>query len=237
MKSIKTVMSFLLLTSAWVAFSIDAAEIIPKAFVYTEVQNSVEFEILDLDKTNEEISKQPGFLYKTWLSGLRNNSVGGFYAFDSLENAQKYVTEYFANVNRKQGSGYTTRIFDAAVVEEASRGMGSVDFGGKLPTKPAAFVYTEIQVSIPFNKYPWRQRNPILRKQPGFLAKTWLSGINTNTVGGFYAFDSLENAKRFALEDFPKAAAKYQAATYVRIFDAGVTEDECRKMHSPYFVN
>lgn len=206
-----------------------------KAFVYTEVQISVPFDQVPWKQRNPAISAQPGFIYKTWLSGLGNNSVGGFYAFDSIENAEKYVTGFFPDETRKQGVALTTRIFDAVVVEEASRDMGSVDFGGKLSSKPRAFVYTELQVNAPFVTVPWRQRNPVLRKEPGLLAKTWLSGISNNTIGGIYAFNSIENAKHFALESFPKTAAKMNAAFYTRIFDASVVEEASRRMHSPFF--
>lgn len=207
----------------------------PKAFVYTEVQNSVPFEQIPWKERNPVISSQPGFMYKTWFSGLGNHSVGGFYAFDSLENTQKYVTEFFPNAARKQGVGHTTRIFDAVIVEEANRDMGSVDFGGKIATKPAAFVYTEVQVNLPFSDVPWQQRNPILKQTPGLLSKTWLSGVNTNTIGGLYAFDSIENAKHYAFEEFPKTASKMNASSYIRIFDASVVEDASRGMHSPFF--
>jgi hypothetical protein len=206
-----------------------------KAFVYTEVQNSVPFTEVPWEKRNPVISSQAGFLYKTWLSGLGNHSVGGIYAFDSIENAQKYVTEFFPNGARKQSTGHTTRIFDATVVEAASRDMGSVDFGGKLNTKPGAFVYTELQVNIPFADVAWKERNPVLKQQAGLLAKTWLSGINTNTLGGFYAFNTIENAKQFALKTFPESVASMNASLYVRVFDGSVIEQASRGMHSPYF--
>lgn len=207
----------------------------PKAFVYTEVQNSVPFEQIPWQERNPVISSQPGFMYKTWLSGLGNDSVGGFYAFDSLENAQKYVTEFFPNAARKQGVGHTTRIFDAVVVEQASRDMNSLHFGGNLDVKPAAFVYTELQLSLPFVDVPWQQRNPVLKQVPGLLDKTWLSGVNTNTIGGIYAFDTIEHAKQYAFEDFPKTAKKLKASAYIRVFDASVVEDASRGMHSPFF--
>ncbi|MBL4800100.1 MAG: YdhR family protein [Oleispira sp.] len=206
-----------------------------KAFVYTEVQTSVPFSKVPWEQRNPVISSQPGFQYKTWLSGLGNNSVGGFYAFDTIENAQKYVTEFFPNQAKKQGVAHTTRIFDAVIVEEASRDIGSVDFGSKISKTPNAFVYTEIQVHLPFEDVPWKQRNPILKKQPGLLSKTWLSGYNTNTIGGIYAFDTIENAKLFALESFPKAVKKMKAAFYTRVFDGRIVKDASRGMHSPYF--
>ena len=31
-----------------------------------------------------------------------------------------------------------------------------------------AFVYTELQVSIPFDQYNWRDVNARIREQPGF---------------------------------------------------------------------
>ncbi len=36
---------------------------------------------------------------KNWFYGADNGSVGGIYAFDSIENAQKYVTDYFPTLN------------------------------------------------------------------------------------------------------------------------------------------
>jgi len=211
-----------------------AEEVIPKAFVYTEVQNSVPFDQIPWKSRNPIISSQPGFISKTWLSGFGNNSVGGIYSFDSIKNAKKYVTEFFPNAVKKQGAAHTSRVFDAVIVEKASRDIGSVHFGGKISTKPGAFVYTEIQVNLPFRNIPWQQRNPIIKKTPGLLSKTWLSGVN-NTVGGFYAFDTLKNAKQFAIEIFPETAAKMNAAFSTRIFDASLVEDASRGMDSPFF--
>jgi len=53
------------------------------------------------------------------------------------------------------------------------------------------FLYAEIQVSIPFKDVDWQAINVAMKKEPGLKSKTWLSGINTNSVGGFYEFDSL----------------------------------------------
>jgi len=77
-------------------------------------------------------------------------------------------------------------------------------------------------------------KKPNNKKTPGLLSKTWLSGVN-NTVGGIYAFDTLENARQFAIEIFPKTAAKMDAAFYTRIFDASLVENASRGMGSPYF--
>ena len=208
----------------------------PKAFVYTEIQISVPFANAPWEQISETIRQQPGFLNKTWLSGLGNNSLGGFYAFDSIKNAQRFVTEYFPTESRAVGAAHNTRIFDAEVVAEASLDMGSVHFGLRPSQAPAAFVYTEVQVNVPFEKAPWRDRNPALRETPGLLSKTWLSGLHTNTLGGIDAFDTLDNARTFAIDAFPETAAKMNAAFYTRIFDASVTAEASRFLNSPYYI-
>ncbi len=207
-----------------------------QAFVYTELQISVPFEDAPWRALNPTLLKQPGILHKTWLSGVGNNSLGGIYAFDTLENARMFVTGYFPGEAKNFGVAQTTRLFDAPVVEEASRDMNSVHFGALLERNPGAFVYTEVQVNVPFKDAPWREINPILKGQPGILSKTWLSGINTNTLGGIYAFDTVENATAFALDYFPTEPAKLGAAFYTRVFDAAPVEEASRQMYSPFFM-
>jgi hypothetical protein len=217
--------------------SLQAGEYRPvKAFVYTEIQNNQPFATFGWKDRNPIISANPGFLYKTWFSGLNTNSIGGFYAFDSLENARKYVTGYFPDAQRKAGAAHATRLFDATVTEEANRDVGSVDTGSIVTTKPAAFVYTEVQVNIPFAQFDWRERNRAIKKIPGLISYTWLSGLNTNTIGGVYAFDTMENAKRFTTEEFPKLGVEMQASIYSRIFDGSLVEEASRGMKSPYFA-
>jgi putative monooxygenase ydhR len=99
-----------------------------KAFVYVEAQVSVPFEEYDWNHDNPGIRKQPGFISKTWLSGTDNNSIGGFYAFDSIENAKKYVTGFMFEKAKKLNIGITTRVFSAERVEEASKEMNSPFF-------------------------------------------------------------------------------------------------------------
>ncbi|NIZ03503.1 YdhR family protein [Thalassospira lucentensis] len=207
-----------------------------QAFVYTELQISAPFDQVPWQKINETIKTQPGFINKTWLSGLGNNSAGGIYAFDSIENAQKFVTEYFPSEARNFGVAQTTRVFDASATQEASIDMGSVHYGTAPTAKPGAFVYTEVQLRVmPFVDGPWRAFNPVLKQQPGVLSKTWLSGLHTGTIGGFYAFDAIENANRFALDYFPGEAKTLKAAFYTRVFDATRTETASREMASPFY--
>lgn len=206
-----------------------------KAFVYTELQNSVPFDAAPWRELNPVILQQPGFRNKTWLSGAINNSVGGFYEFDTIENAKRFVTGYFPGEARKFGVAQTTRVFDGAVVEEASRYLNSVHFGAAVPTTPGAFVYTEAQIAADFAEAPWRAMNPILKAQPGLLHKTWLSGVHTRSVGGFYAFDTLENATRFVTDYFPTEAAALDVAYTTRIFDAALVADASRGVNSQFF--
>lgn len=208
----------------------------PKAFVYTELQLSATFDAVPWQKINSSIQQQTGYMNKTWLSGVGNNSVGGFYAFDSIENAQKFVTEYFPNEAKALGAAQTTRVFDATTGADASRAINSVYFGGKLTQKPTAFVYTELQLRVhPFKKNTWGDVNLRLLQQPGLLTKTWLIGVSTGTTGGFFAFDTLENAKSFALNYFPTEAKMMKAAFSTRVFDATKTEPASRAMSSPFY--
>jgi hypothetical protein len=208
----------------------------PKAFVYTELQISVPFDTVPWQELNDQIANEPGFLNKTWFSGVGNNSVGGIYSFDSVETAQHYCTTFFPAVAKNFGVALTTRVFDAAVVADASRDMRSPHFGAVPAQAPRAFVYTEVQVNVPFENAPWQDRNPVLKQQKGLISKLWLSGLNTNTLGGVDAFDTVENARAFATDDFPKTAAKLNAAFYTRVFDASVAEAASRGLHSPYYT-
>jgi ligand-binding SRPBCC domain-containing protein len=206
------------------------------AFVYTELQISMPFTDVPWKKLNNAIANQPGFIDKTWFSGLGNNSVGGLYSFASVKDALHYCTDFFPALARDLGIAQTTRVFDNQTTAEASADMDAPYFGGQVITEPGAFVYTEVQVAVPFDKVPWRDRNLILRTQKGLLSKIWLSGHNTNTLGGVDAFDTVENALDFAINAFPKTAAAMNAAFYTRVFDARVTKDASRGLNSPYYL-
>jgi hypothetical protein len=212
------------------------AEVKVKAFVYTEIQKSIPFEKAPWRAINKELQQQDGIINKTWLSGIDGTSVGGFYAFDSVENAQKFVTNYFPDEARSLGVAQRTLVFDALATKEASIDMNSMHFEGKLAQKVGAYVYTEVQLSaLPFDNAPWRELNPVLKQQKGLLAKTWLSGLYTGTPGGLYAFDTIENAQKFAIDYFPQEAKQLNAAFTTRVFDASVTEEASREMNSPFY--
>lgn len=100
---------------------------------------------------------------------------------------------------------------------------------------PKAFVYTELQISVPFADAPWRDLNPTLLEQPGLISKTWLAGANNGSLGGIYAFDSIDAAQKFVTGYFPAEAARFGVAHTTRVFDAGIAEEASRQMRSPFF--
>lgn len=99
------------------------------------------------------------------------------------------------------------------------------------------YLYAEFQNSVPFTDAVWMEANPMMRTVPGLISKTWLSGIGTHSVGGFYAFESLETAQAYAtgmLADFAKGAG---ASLTVKLFDGDVVADASRGMNSPYYAS
>lgn len=101
------------------------------------------------------------------------------------------------------------------------------------PTR--VFLYAEFQVSKPFGEEVWKEANPAMQTAPGLRSKTWLSGINTHSVGGFYEFDSVANARAYAegmLAGFAKSA---NASLTVKLFDGDVVANASRGMNSPFF--
>jgi hypothetical protein len=98
------------------------------------------------------------------------------------------------------------------------------------------FLYAEIQVSIPFETIPWQEIDTAMKKNPGLVSKTWLAGINTNTIGGFYEFDSLENAKAYAVGYLAEAAQQLGGSLTVRLYDGDVVAEASKAIHSPYYT-
>ncbi len=97
------------------------------------------------------------------------------------------------------------------------------------------FVYAEYQVSIPFEQIDWKPINVEMKKFSGLKSKTWLSGINTNTLGGFYEFDSVENAQNYIDGLLIPFASKIDANLSVKIFDGNITEEANMGINSPFY--
>jgi len=97
------------------------------------------------------------------------------------------------------------------------------------------FLYAEFQASVPFGEGVWKEANPAMHTVPGLRSKTWLSGIHTHSVGGFYEFDSVENARAYAegmLAGFAKGA---NASLTVKLFDGDVVAVASHGMNSPFY--
>ncbi len=97
------------------------------------------------------------------------------------------------------------------------------------------FLYTEIQASVPFEHFDWREANSPLKAVPGLIRKTWLSGLGTSSLGGFYEFDTAEHALAFAEGPFADEARRAGAAATTRLFDGEVVEGASRDLRSPYY--
>lgn len=97
------------------------------------------------------------------------------------------------------------------------------------------FLYAEFQVSIPFDQIDWRPIDIEMKKYPGLISKTWLSGLNTNTVGGFYEFDSVENAQNYIDGLLLPFVKQVNGNLSVKLFDGEITKEANMSMHSPYY--
>lgn len=97
------------------------------------------------------------------------------------------------------------------------------------------FIYAEYQVSIDFNQIDWKSINVEMKKFPGLKSKTWLSGVNNNTVGGFYEFDTLENAQKYINGLLIPFASQINGNLSVKIFDGDVTQEANIGMNSPFY--
>lgn len=97
------------------------------------------------------------------------------------------------------------------------------------------FLYAEYQVSIPFDQIDWWPINIEMKQFPGLKSKTWLSGVNNHTVGGFYEFDSLENAQNYIDGLLLPFAKKVNGNLSVKLFDGEITHAANIGMNSPYY--
>ncbi len=100
-----------------------------------------------------------------------------------------------------------------------------------------AFVYTEVQIAVPFSEIPWKGVNQNLLSVKGLIRKTWLSGVGSNSVGGLYEFNSLENAQDFSWNIFPSEARQLGASFTTKIFDGDITEEASIAMKSPHYLS
>eukprot|EP01084_Bolivina_argentea_P171984 297941_1 len=98
------------------------------------------------------------------------------------------------------------------------------------------YLHVEYPVSIPFDKYPWNDANDASKQFNGLISKTWLSGVDDHTIGGFYEFDSRENAQNY-IDNHLIGLAKHlgvgDKATY-KIYNKDNTIEASNVMNSPF---
>jgi hypothetical protein len=99
------------------------------------------------------------------------------------------------------------------------------------------FLYAEYQVSIPFDQIDWQPINVDMKKYAGLKSKTWLSGLNTNTVGGFYEFDSVENAQKYIDGLLIPFAKQVNGNLSIKLFDGEITQEANIGMLSPFYFS
>lgn len=98
------------------------------------------------------------------------------------------------------------------------------------------FLYAEFQMSAPFVEGVWKETNPAMHTVPGLRNKTWLSGIGTHSIGGFYEFDSIANARAYAEGMLATFAKDANASLTVKLFDGEVVADASQGMNSPFYA-
>jgi hypothetical protein len=100
-----------------------------KVFLYAEYQVAISFDQIDWQPINLQMQQFPGLKSKTWLSGINNQTVGGFYEFDSLENAQNYIDGLLLPFAKKVNGNLSVKLFDGEITREANIGMSSPYYG------------------------------------------------------------------------------------------------------------
>lgn len=98
------------------------------------------------------------------------------------------------------------------------------------------FLYAEYQVAIPFTEIAWQSINQKMLSFKGLKSKTWLSGVNTHSVGGFYEFDSKENAQAYIDGLLVPFASQISGNLTIKLFDGDVVEQASAGMHSPFYA-
>ncbi len=97
------------------------------------------------------------------------------------------------------------------------------------------FLYAEYQVLVPFDQIDWEPINPEMKKYEGLKSKTWLSGVNNHTVGGFYEFSSLDFAQKYIDELLIPFSQQINGNLSVKLFNGDVVAAASKDMNSPFY--
>ncbi|HLR19040.1 MAG TPA: monooxygenase [Staphylococcus sp.] len=60
----------------------------------------------------KSINKEPGFLWKIWTENELEKEAGGIYAFDSKDNAERYLNMHCERLNAMGVSTINAKIFN-----------------------------------------------------------------------------------------------------------------------------
>ena len=97
------------------------------------------------------------------------------------------------------------------------------------------YLHVEYPVSIPFEKFPWSDANPKMKQYDGLLSKTWLSGLDNNSIGGFYEFDTRQNAQNYIDNHLIAVGKKLGVEGVYKMYNKTVTKQASIGMNSPFW--
>ncbi len=99
------------------------------------------------------------------------------------------------------------------------------------------FLYVEFEAQAALGKTAWRAANPPMHSVSGLRNRTLLSGFGVDMFGGFYEFDTLENARAYADGVLSAVAKSIGGGMTLRLFSGDARAEASRDTSSPYFGN
>eukprot|EP01083_Nonionella_stella_P158234 514766_1 len=95
-------------------------------YLYVDFPTSTTFDNIPWKVINSEMKEFNGLKSKTWLASVDNSTCGGFYEFDTKDNAQNYIDNYLKDkVEKQMNVKATFKLYDKEITKEASMGMSS----------------------------------------------------------------------------------------------------------------
>ena len=99
-------------------------------------------------------------------------------------------------------------------------------------TEPKASRYVAVLFSKRFGEDPWDRYNADISEQPVVISETRFSGADKQSLGGRYACDSVENAKKYPTAFTAANARKLSVGLKTRMFDPDVATEASKEMSS-----
>lgn len=98
------------------------------------------------------------------------------------------------------------------------------------------FLYAEYQAAAPFSNVDWDEINAEMKEFKGLVSKTWLSGVNTKTIGGFYEFENQVDAQAYIDKLLTPYSKHIGGNLTVKLFDGEIVKDASLGMNSPFYT-